>query len=37
MKQNGQDDEKAGKAYASLMLTEEGQQLVDKAGFVRID
>lgn len=36
VKQNGQDEERAGKAYASLLLTDEGQQLIDQAGFVRI-
>ena len=29
-------DEKAGLAYANLLLTDEGQNLIEKAGFVRI-
>lgn len=36
IKQNGQSDQEAGEAYANLMLTEQGQQLIEKAGFVRI-
>ena len=36
VKQNGQDDEQAGEAYANLLTTDEGQDLIDKAGFVRI-
>lgn len=36
IKQNGQAEEKAGEAYANFLLTEEGQDLIAKAGFVRI-
>ena len=36
VKQNGQIDEQAGLAYAKLLLTQEGQELISKAGFVRI-
>ncbi len=36
VKKNGQIDEKAGNTYAQLLLTDEGQKLISKAGFVRI-
>ena len=36
VKQNGKIDEQAGKAYANLLLTNDGQELISKAGFVRI-
>ncbi|MEM6752879.1 MAG: PstS family phosphate ABC transporter substrate-binding protein [Cyanobacteria bacterium P01_C01_bin.38] len=36
VKKNGQIDEKAGVAYANLLLTDEGQKLISEAGFVRI-
>ncbi|GAX39809.1 periplasmic phosphate-binding protein of phosphate ABC transporter [Tolypothrix sp. NIES-4075] len=36
VKQNGQSDRKAGEAYANLLLTPQGQDLITKAGFVRI-
>ncbi|MEI2577764.1 PstS family phosphate ABC transporter substrate-binding protein [Scytonema sp. PRP1] len=36
VKQNGQDEERAGKAYANLLRTDQGQELIEKAGFVRI-
>lgn len=36
VKQNGQIDERAGEAYAKLLLTDRGQELIEKAGFVRI-
>lgn len=36
VKQNGQADEQAGEAYAKLLLTNQGQDLVAKAGFVRL-
>ncbi|MBR8828930.1 MAG: substrate-binding domain-containing protein [Gomphosphaeria aponina SAG 52.96 = DSM 107014] len=36
IKENGQDDEQAGLAYANLLLTEQGQDLIEKAGFVRL-
>lgn len=34
IKQNGQLDEQAGEAYADLLLTDQGQELIEKAGFV---
>lgn len=34
IKQNGQLDEQAGQAYADLLLTDQGQKLIEKAGFV---
>ena len=36
VKENGLLDEQAGKAYVSLLLTEEGQQLIAKVGFIPI-
>ena len=36
VKQNGQEEERAGKAYAKLLKTDQGQELIEKAGFVRI-
>ena len=36
VKQDGQIDEKAGENYARLLLTTQGQELIAKAGFVRI-
>jgi phosphate transport system substrate-binding protein len=36
VKQDGQIDQQAGEAYASLLLTAQGQELIEKAGFVRI-
>jgi phosphate transport system substrate-binding protein len=36
IKQNGQTEEKAGEAYANFILTNEGQELVSKAGFVPV-
>jgi phosphate transport system substrate-binding protein len=36
VKQNGQIDEQAGKSYASLLLTDRGQELIYQAGFVKI-
>ncbi len=36
VKQNGQDDQRAGEAYAQLLLTAQGQQLIAKTGFVSI-
>ena len=35
-KQNGQTDEQAGDTYANFVLTEQGQELITQAGFVRI-
>ncbi|MDF2387207.1 PstS family phosphate ABC transporter substrate-binding protein [Nostoc ellipsosporum NOK] len=36
LKQNAQTDQQAGEAYASWLLTSQGQELLEKAGFVRI-
>jgi phosphate transport system substrate-binding protein len=36
VKQNGQIDEQAGEAYAKLLLTDQGQEAIHKAGFVRL-
>ena len=36
IKKDGGLDENAGLAYANLLLTDEGQQMVEKAGFVAI-
>ena len=36
VKENGQIDQQAGEAYARLLLTNQGQTKVEKAGFVRI-
>jgi phosphate transport system substrate-binding protein len=36
VKQNGQIDQQAGEAYSELMLTDQGQDLIRKAGFVSI-
>ncbi len=36
VKNNGQVDQQAGEAYANLLLTEQGQDLMTRAGFVRI-
>ena len=36
VKQNDQIDEQAGETYARLLLTAQGQELIAKAGFVRI-
>ncbi len=36
VKQNGQADQQAGEAYANWLLTQESQELIEKAGFVRI-
>ena len=36
VKQNGQIDQQAGEAYANLLLTAQGQELITKAGFVRL-
>jgi phosphate transport system substrate-binding protein len=35
-KQNNSLDRQGGETYANLMLTEQGQALIEKAGFVRI-
>jgi phosphate transport system substrate-binding protein len=36
IKQNNQADQQAGEAYANLLLTDQGQSLIEAAGFVRI-
>lgn len=36
VKENGKIQEQAGKAYANLLLTVEGQKLIERAGFVRL-
>lgn len=36
VKQNGQTDQQAGIAYANWLLTPQSQELIEKAGFVRI-
>ena len=36
IKENGQVDEQAGNAYANLLLTNEGQNLIEQSGFVKI-
>lgn len=36
IKENGQDDEKAGVAYAELILTNQGQRLIEQSGFIPI-
>ncbi|MBP5974769.1 PstS family phosphate ABC transporter substrate-binding protein [Brasilonema sp. CT11] len=36
LKQNGQTEQQAGDAYANWLLTPQGQELIQKAGFVRI-
>ncbi|AFZ58220.1 PstS family phosphate ABC transporter substrate-binding protein [Anabaena cylindrica FACHB-243] len=36
VKQTGQTEEQAGVAYANLLLTEQGQELITQAGFVKI-
>ena len=36
VKQNGEEDEAAGLAYAKLLLSDQGQELIDRAGFIRI-
>ena len=36
VKQDGQDDEKAGEFFANYLLTPEGQDLIEQAGFARV-
>ncbi|MBW4519605.1 MAG: PstS family phosphate ABC transporter substrate-binding protein [Scytolyngbya sp. HA4215-MV1] len=36
IKQNNSSEQKAGEAYANLLLSQEGQELILKTGFVRI-
>jgi phosphate transport system substrate-binding protein len=36
VKENGQLDQIAGETYANLMLTDQGQEIITKAGFVSL-
>ncbi|MFN6534960.1 MAG: substrate-binding domain-containing protein [Nostoc sp. EkiNYC01] len=36
VKQNGQEEEKAGEFFANYLLSNEGQNIIEKAGFLRI-
>jgi phosphate transport system substrate-binding protein len=36
IKENGQVDQQVGEAYARLLLTDQGQDLIEKAGFVKL-
>ncbi|MDJ0733912.1 MAG: PstS family phosphate ABC transporter substrate-binding protein [Nostocaceae cyanobacterium] len=36
VKQNGQREQRAGEAYANFLMTEQGQELISQAGFVKI-
>jgi phosphate transport system substrate-binding protein len=36
VKENGQIEQQAGEAYANLLLTEQGQELITESGFVKI-
>ncbi|MBW4615732.1 MAG: PstS family phosphate ABC transporter substrate-binding protein [Desmonostoc vinosum HA7617-LM4] len=36
VKQNNQTDQQAGEAYANWLLTSQGQELIEKTGFVKI-
>ncbi len=36
VKQNGQREQQAGEAYANFLMTEQGQELISQAGFVKI-
>ncbi|MBD2777713.1 PstS family phosphate ABC transporter substrate-binding protein [Iningainema tapete] len=36
VKQNGQSEQLAGSAYANFLLTEQGQEMISQAGFVKI-
>lgn len=36
IKQNGQSDRQAGVAYANLLLTTQGQELITNAGFLTL-
>lgn len=36
VKQNGQREQQAGEAYANLLLTDQGQDAIAQAGFVRV-
>lgn len=36
VKQNGTEEQLAGKAYADLILTKQGQQLISQAGLIKM-
>ena len=36
VKQNGQREQQAGEAYARLLLSDQGQELIEKAGLIHI-
>lgn len=36
VKQNGQIEEQAGRAYANLLQTSQGQNLIEQAGFIKV-
>lgn len=36
IKENGSDEQRAGEAYVGFLLTPQGQELIEQAGFVRI-
>ena len=36
IKKNGTLDQQAGEAYAELILSNQGQELIEEAGFVKI-
>ncbi|BAY79132.1 phosphate ABC transporter periplasmic phosphate-binding protein (plasmid) [Nostoc linckia NIES-25] len=36
VKKNGQDEEKAGEFFANYLLSDRGQNIIEKAGFLRI-
>jgi ABC-type phosphate transport system substrate-binding protein len=36
VKQDGEKDEKAGDFFANYLLTPEGQDLIEQAGFARV-
>ena len=36
VKENGKIEQQAGEAYAKLLLSDRGQELIEKAGFIRI-
>lgn len=36
VKQNGKDEQRAGEAYSQLLLTNQGQELITKTGFIGV-
>lgn len=36
VKQNGKEEQRAGEAYSQLLLTNQGQELITKAGFIGV-